>query len=68
MPQSRAEATRDVTVSELSEKDDMYLAKPTASYTPQEAQEAGEGIEVSLVENFPFSSFTNLRAHVFSTT
>ena len=62
----RAEATRDVTVSELSKKADKYSAKPVANHTAQEAQEAREGVEVSLVNSFPFCSTTNLSAHVLS--
>lgn len=65
-PEHRAEATRDLTVSELSRKADKYSAKPTADYTAQEAQAAREGVEVSLVNSFPFCSTTNLSAHVFS--
>lgn len=60
----RAEATRDITISELSKKADKSSAQPMANYTSQEAQEAREGVEVSLLNSFPFFSSTNLSAHV----
>ena len=66
LTEHRAETKRDLTVSKLSKKADKYSAQPTANYTAHEAQEAREGVEVSLVDIFPFFSTTDLSAYVFS--
>lgn len=61
-----ADAARYFSISELSKTADRDSAMAAAHHTAQEAQEARDSVEVSLMNSLPFSLSTHLSAHVSS--